>query len=95
MHAFDAVDLLLQRNGDGRLDDRGICSDVIAGDVDLRGREIRVQRNRQGRYANRSGEDDQQGTNRRKNRPLNEKINQKSNPFVAPLLSWQCHYLVG
>ena len=76
VHPLDAVDLLLQRNRDRGLDHLRVRADVVAGDGDLRRRQDRIQRDRQAGDGNRSRQNNQQGANRGKNWPLNEKINQ-------------------
>ncbi len=60
MHALNAVDLLLQRNGDGRFHDLRVGAHVIAGDRDLRRSEIRVQGDRKRRNAYGARQDNQQ-----------------------------------
>ena len=81
VHALDAVDLLLQRNRDGGLDHLRVRADVVAGDRDLRRRQIRIQRDRQGGNGDGARQNDQQGADRGKNWPLNEKINQTCTSF--------------
>ena len=76
MHALDAVDLLLQRNRDRRLHHLRIRAHIVAGNCDLRRSQIRIQRDGQRRNADRARQNDQQGADRRKNRALNEKIDQ-------------------
>ena len=76
VHPLDAVDLLLQRNRNRRFDHLRVRADVVAGDGDLRRRQVRIQGDRQAGNGNRARQNDQQGANRRKNWPLNEKINQ-------------------
>ena len=47
VHALDAVDLLLQRSGDGGLDHLRVGAYIVAGDRDLRRRQRGIQRDRQ------------------------------------------------
>lgn len=85
MHALDSVDLLLQRNRNCRLHHLRIRAYIVAADRDLRRSQVGVEGNRQCGNADRARQNDQQGANGRKNRPLNEKINQCNSRFSPPL----------
>ena len=76
MHPLDAVNLLFQGNRNGGFDHLRVRTDVVAGDGDLRWRQIRVQRDRQNGDGNRPRQNNQQGAYRRENWPVYEKINQ-------------------
>ena len=82
VHALDAVDLLLQRNGDRRLHHLRIGADVVAGDVDLRRSQVRIERDWQRGNADGSRKNDQERADRRKNGSLNKKINQTGSPLL-------------
>src|SRR5580700_425808 len=84
VHPLDAVNLLLQGNRNGGFDHLRVRTDVVAGDGDLRWRQIRVQRDRQTGDGNRPRQNNQQGAYRRKNWPLYEKINQVYTSFFLP-----------
>jgi hypothetical protein len=75
-HARDTVDGFFERDGDSGFDLAGIGSDIAGGDEDLRRRELRVERNREGRNDDGSGEDDKERANGGENRAVNEEINQ-------------------
>src|ERR1019366_1805570 len=87
VHALDAIDLLLQRDGDRGLHHLCICPDVIAADVDLRRRQVRIERNWQRRNAHGSRKNYEECADRGKNRPLNEKVNQTRSSSPAPLIT--------
>ncbi len=76
VHSLDAVDLLLQRNRDRGLDHLRVRAHVVAADRNLRRRQIGIQRDRQAGNGNCARQNDQQGADRGKNWPLDEKINQ-------------------
>src|SRR6202171_4138013 len=95
VHPLDAVNLLLQRNRNGGFDYLRVRADVVAGDGDLRWRQVRIQRNRQTGDGNRPRQNNQQGADRRKNWPLNEEINQMYTSFVLPELSGLADRLNG
>src|SRR5580704_10496445 len=82
VHALDAVDLLLERYRYRRLHHLRIGTHVVAGDGDLRRREVRVERDRQRRDADGTRQNDQQSANGRKNGPLDKEINQCSSRLL-------------
>ena len=82
VHALDAVDLLLQWNRYRRLHHLRVRANVIAGNGDLRRRQVRVERDRQRRNADSARQNDQQRADGRKNWPLNKEINQCSSRFL-------------
>ncbi len=73
-HAFDAVDGLLEDDGDGRLNVFGVGADVVAGDHDLRRRERRIERDGQGRDTDGASEHDEKSADRGEDRATNKKI---------------------
>ena len=73
-HALDAVDGLLEDGGDGGLDVLGVGADVVAGDDDLRRREVGIERDRQGRDADGAGEHDEQRADGGEDWAANEEI---------------------
>ena len=73
-HALDAVDGLLEDDGDGGFNDLRVGADVVAGDDDLRRRELRIERDRQSGDADGAGENDEQSADRGEDRATNEKI---------------------
>ncbi len=73
-HALDAVDGLLEDDGDGGLDVLGVGTDVVAADDDLRRSELGVERDGQGRDADRAGEHDEQRADRSEDRAANEEV---------------------
>ena len=83
MHALDAVDLLLKRDRDRRLDRSRVCTHVVAGDRDLRRRQVRIQRNRQGWNADCACQDDQQRTDCGKIGRLMKKSTKTAHPLPA------------
>ena len=82
-HAFDAVDGLFEDGGHGGFDVLGVCADVVAGDDDLRRRELRIERDGQRRDADRAGEHDQQGADRGEDRAANEEVYDKVLPLAG------------
>ena len=84
-HARHAVDRLLERRGDGRLDGLGVGAGVERADLDLRRREIRKLRDRQGRDRNRAGQDDDQRAHAREDRTADEGIDEHGNPMLNEL----------
>ena len=76
-HARHAVDLLLEGDGDGGLDDLRVGADVVAGDGDLRGRELGIERDGQGGNADRAGKDNEQRANRSEDRPADKEVNKQ------------------
>src|ERR1022692_4583945 len=95
MHALDAIDLLLQRNGDRRFHHLGIGADIIAGDVDLGRRQVRIECDGQGRNAYCARKNDEQCADRGKNRPFNEKVNQAKTSSPAPSAAIKVYCLSG
>ena len=85
VHALDAIDLLLQRNGDRGLHHLRIGAHVIAADVDLRRRQVGIEGNGQRRNAHGPRKNYEECADRGKNRPLNEKVNQTRSSSPAPL----------
>ena len=84
-HALDAVDGFFQRNGDGLLDRVGIGAHVVGGDRYLRRRQLRIQRDRQGGDAHRSGQDDHQRADGGEDRPVDEEIDKQGKPSFLRL----------
>ena len=84
-HARHAVDGLLERRGDGRLDGLGVGAGVERGDLDLRRRKIRKLRDRQGRDRNRAGQDDDQRAHAREDGTSDEGIDEHGNPLLNEL----------
>jgi hypothetical protein len=73
-HALDAVDGLLENDGNGGLDVLGVSADVGAGDDDLRRRKRRIERDRQSRNTDGASENDQKGADRGEDRATNKKV---------------------
>jgi hypothetical protein len=74
LHAFDAVDRLLERVGHRRFDRLGIGAVVERGHLHARRRQLGKLRDRQRRDRDRPGQDDHQRADARQDRAADERI---------------------
>ena len=73
-HAFDAVHLLLDGQGDGIDEGAGACSGIARGDLHRRRHHVGVLRHRQRKHGDAADHNHQDGQHVRKNGPRDEKI---------------------
>ena len=73
-HVLHAVDLLLDRRGDGVGQHLGRGAGIVGRHVHRRRRDVRILRDGQGRKGHRPGQGDQDGDHRREHRPVDEKV---------------------
>ena len=77
LHAFSAVDLLLERRGNGGLDGLGAGPGIDGGDSDLRRREIRKLCDGQRRDADGARKNNEQGADGGEYGAMNKKVDHK------------------
>jgi hypothetical protein len=77
LHAFGAVDLLLERRSNGGFDSLSAGPGIDGDDTDLRRREVRELCDGQRGNTNRAGENDQQGADRGEDGAMNKKVDHK------------------
>ena len=77
LHAFGAVDLLLQGRGNGGLDGLGAGSGIDSSDTDLRRREVRKLCDGKCRDTDGASENNEQGADGGEYRTMNKKVDHK------------------
>ncbi len=82
-HAFHAVDGRLQRKGHCRLHDLGVRAHIVAADNHLWRRELRVERDRDGRDRYGACEHDQQCAHSGEDGTADEELNHESIPAAS------------
>ena len=73
-HVLDAVDLLLDRRGDGFRDDLRVCAGIIRRDLDRGRRDLGILRDRKRRERDNADERDDDADHAGENRPVDEEV---------------------